>query len=92
MLTQLLIKIFVATPKRQVVPEPMKDKLVFIFVKEKFIWGVKEEWVTRTQKVRISDLEKTIIDALAHPQTEFVNSFIKTKLIFTEKRAYNFFY
>ena len=68
MLTQPLIKIFVATPKRQVVPEPMKGKLVFIFVKEKFIWGVKEEWVTRTQKVRISDLEKTIIDALAHPQ------------------------
>ncbi len=68
MLTQPLVKIFVATSKRQVVPNSMKDKLVFIFVKEKFIWGVKEEWVTRTQKVRISDLEKTIVDALAHPQ------------------------
>jgi predicted transcriptional regulator of viral defense system len=68
MLTQPLIKIFVASPHRQIVPQEMKEKLVLIFVKNKFIWGVKDEWVTRDEKVRISDLEKTIIDALAHPQ------------------------
>jgi len=68
MLTQPLIKIFVASPQRQIVPQEMKEKLVLIFVKNKFVWGVKEEWVTRDEKVRISDLEKTIIDALAHPQ------------------------
>jgi len=68
MLTQPLIKIFVATPQRQIIPTEMKNKLIFIFVKEKFIWGIKEEWVTKTEKTRISDLEKTIIDALAHPK------------------------
>ncbi|MDO9575961.1 MAG: hypothetical protein Q7J55_05490 [bacterium] len=68
MLTQPLIKIFVASPQRQIVPQEMKEKLVLIFVKNKFVWGVKEEWVTRDEKVRISDLEKTTIDALAHPQ------------------------
>jgi len=68
MLTQPLFKIFVATPKRQIVPYQMKNNLVLVYVKEKFIWGIKEEWVTQTQKVRISDLEKTILDALIHPQ------------------------
>ena len=68
MLTQPLVKIFVATPQRQIVPLEMKNKLVFVSVREKFIWGINEEWVTRTERVRISDLVKTIIDALAHPQ------------------------
>ncbi|MFH0763220.1 MAG: type IV toxin-antitoxin system AbiEi family antitoxin [Candidatus Omnitrophota bacterium] len=68
MLTQPLIKIFTATPQRQTVPMEMRDKLIFISVKEKSIWGIKEEWVTKTEKVRISDLERTIIDAVAHPQ------------------------
>jgi predicted transcriptional regulator of viral defense system len=68
MLTQPILKVFVVTSKRQVVPIQLKDNLVFINVKEKFIWGVKEEWVTQTRKVRISDLEKTILDALLYPQ------------------------
>ncbi|MFH1318395.1 MAG: type IV toxin-antitoxin system AbiEi family antitoxin, partial [Candidatus Omnitrophota bacterium] len=68
MLTQPLVKIFMATAQRQIIPIEMKDKLIFVFVREKCIWGIKEEWVTKTEKVRISDLEKTIIDAVAHPQ------------------------
>ena len=68
MLTQPLLKIFVASPKRQIVPQEMKGKLIFVFVKEKFIWGIKKEWLTKTQKVRISDLEKTIVDCLAYPR------------------------
>ena len=68
MLTQPLIKIFIATEQRQIVPLEMRDKLIFIFVKGKSIWGIREEWVTKTEKVRISDLERTIIDAVAHPQ------------------------
>jgi hypothetical protein len=43
MLTQPLLKIFVASPKRQTVPKQMKDILIFICIKEKFIWGIKEE-------------------------------------------------
>ena len=68
MLTQPLVRIFVATPQRQIVPKEMKDKLIFVFVKEKFIWGIKDEWVTNNEKVRISCLEKTIIDAVFHPK------------------------
>ena len=68
MLTQPLLKIFIAAPKRQIVPYEMRDKLVFVFVNEKSIWGIKDEWVTKSEKVRISDLEKTIVDALTHPE------------------------
>ncbi len=68
MLTQPLSKIFIVTSKRQVVPKQMKDNLIFVFMKEKSIWGIKEEWVTQSQKVRLSDLERTILDALIYPQ------------------------
>jgi len=50
------------------VPYEMRDKLVFVSVNEKSIWGIKEEWVTPNEKVRISDIEKTIVDALTHPE------------------------
>jgi predicted transcriptional regulator of viral defense system len=67
MLTQPLLKIFVATSKRQVVPANLKENLVFIFINKKYIWGINNEWVTQTRTVRISDLEKTILDGLLHP-------------------------
>jgi predicted transcriptional regulator of viral defense system len=68
MLTQPLLKIFIATPKRQVVPKEMKGKMIIITVKENSIWGIKEEWIERKEKIRISDIEKTIIDCLTFPQ------------------------
>jgi predicted transcriptional regulator of viral defense system len=68
MLTQPLVKIFVATPKRQVIPIEMRKRLIFVYIQEKNIWGINDEWVTGTEKVRISDLERTIIDALTHPE------------------------
>ena len=68
MLTQPITKVLVATPKRQFVSKEMKDKLIIIFVNKKFVWGIKEDWVTKTEKIRFSDLEKTIIDCLAYPK------------------------
>jgi predicted transcriptional regulator of viral defense system len=67
MVTQPLLKTFIVTPKRQVVPSHLKDLFIFIYMKEKHIWGVSDEWVTRTEKVRISDIEKTILDGLLYP-------------------------
>jgi len=68
MLTQPLIKIFIATPKRQIVPREMIGKIIFVTVKEKSIWGIKEEWINSKEKIRISNIEKTIIDCLTFPQ------------------------
>lgn len=68
MLTQPLIKIFIATAKRQIIPRGMIGKIIFITVKEKSIWGIKEEWINSKEKIRISNIEKTIIDCLTYPQ------------------------
>jgi predicted transcriptional regulator of viral defense system len=68
MLTQPLVKIFIATPKRQIVPREMIGKIIFVTVKEKSIWGIKEEWIISKEKIRISNIEKTIIDCLTFPQ------------------------
>lgn len=54
-LTQPLLKVFAVSPKRQVVPVQLKDHLSFIYVKEKFLWGIAEERVTPVRKVRISN-------------------------------------
>ena len=37
-------------------------------MKENSIWGIKEEWINSKEKIRISDIEKTIIDCLTYPQ------------------------
>ncbi len=68
MLTQPLIKIFIATPKRQIIPREMIGKIIFVTVKEKFIWEIKEEWINNEEKIKISNIEKTIINCLTYPQ------------------------
>ena len=68
MLTQPLVKIFIATPKRQIVPREMIGKIIFVTVKEKYIWGIKEVWIDNKEKIRVSNIEKTIIDCLTYPQ------------------------
>lgn len=68
MLTQPLLTTFIATPKRQFMPENLGKEFRLIYVKRENIWGINEEWVTASEKVRISDRERTIIDALAHPE------------------------
>lgn len=63
-----MIKIFIATPKRQIVPREMIGKIIFVTVKEKFIWGIKEKWINNEEKIRISNIEKTIINCLTYSQ------------------------
>ena len=36
----------------------------FVRCKPEHLYGVTEHWVTKTEKVRVSDLERTIIDGL----------------------------
>jgi predicted transcriptional regulator of viral defense system len=67
MLTQPLLKIFVVSPQRQRVPQALVNILEIIYTQNKHIWGINEEWVTKTDKVRISNIEKTIVDSLAYP-------------------------
>lgn len=70
MLTQPVTKVFITTPKQ----EYKKRRTVgnttfeFIYTKTKYIWGIKNFWVTNSEHVRVSDIERTIIDCLYRPK------------------------
>jgi len=68
MLTQPLLTTFVVTPGRQHPPKWLAGQYRFIYVKMENIWGINEEIVTTRDSVRVSDRERPIIDALAHPE------------------------
>ena len=68
MTTHPVIKVFIVTSKRQFPPQELADRISFVFVDKKNIWGVKSKWITKTATVNISDIEKTIVDALSHPE------------------------
>lgn len=40
----------------------------FVTVKPEYVFGLTQIWVTKQQAVQVSDLERTIIDALRQPQ------------------------
>lgn len=67
MLTQPLNKVYISSPKRQLPPKKFKDRFQFIYIKHSKIWGIEESWVTNQDKVRVSDIERTIIDCLWQP-------------------------
>ncbi|MDA3792032.1 MAG: hypothetical protein PF545_00015 [Elusimicrobia bacterium] len=68
MLTHPVNRVHIVAPKRQRVPKKLKGGMKIINVNQKYIWGITDEWVTKTEKVRFSNLEKTIVDSLAYPK------------------------
>ncbi len=70
MLTHPVTKVFMTTPKQ----EHEKQRIVgnttfeFIYISEKNIWGVKNIWITKSEQVRVSDGERTILDCLYQPK------------------------
>ena len=40
----------------------------FIHSKKKYFFGISDHWVTKQEKVKVSDLERTIIDGLKQPE------------------------
>ena len=40
----------------------------FIHTPKKFFFGVTDHWATKEEKVKVSDLEKTVIDGLRQPE------------------------
>ena len=66
--TQPVLKVFITSPKRA------KRKLIsgieffFVSAKPSNFFGIRDQWITKQMKVKVSDLEKTIVDALARPE------------------------
>jgi len=70
MLTQPLLKVYITTSKqlRKKIHSIVNVTFEFIYSKPEKIWGIEEVWVTNTEKVRVSDIERTIIDCLDKPK------------------------
>lgn len=59
--------IFISLTEQRRVPKDLRIPIRFVTVPQKRFWGLEEKWVTNEEKVRVSDLERTILDILDRP-------------------------
>lgn len=63
---QLIIHTSVLKPRRPV--HVLGTEFHFIHTSQKFFFGVTDHWATKEEKIKVSDLEKTVIDGLRQPE------------------------
>lgn len=68
MTTQPVLTVYISTPVRRVPKEIAGAMYRFVLTKPEDIWGVENIWVTPSQQVTVSDLERTIVDCLDRPE------------------------
>jgi predicted transcriptional regulator of viral defense system len=68
MVTQPQLAVFVTSPKAIRPRTVLGTEFRFVRCKPRDLFGTVEHWVTKTERVRISDLERTVIDGLRHPE------------------------
>jgi predicted transcriptional regulator of viral defense system len=62
----LVVMVSAPAPRRPVTALGMEFR--FVRCRRKHLFGLTEHWVTKQQKVRVSDPERTIIDGLKQPE------------------------
>lgn len=67
MVTQPVMTVYVSTPIRRIPKNILGATFRFIYTKPEEHWGVEDVWVTGSQKVKTSDLERTILDCVDRP-------------------------
>jgi predicted transcriptional regulator of viral defense system len=68
MVTQPQLVVWTTTLKAHRPINALGVEFRFIHSKKKFFLGLSDHWVTKQQKVRVSNLERTLIDGLRQPQ------------------------
>ena len=68
MVTQPQLVIHVATPKKMRTMHVMGTEFRFIPCKSEWFFGLIHHWVTKQEKVVVSDLERTVIDGFRQPE------------------------
>lgn len=68
MTTQPLMTIYITTSKRRKGAKVLGATFRFIYANSSKFWAIEEVWVKPTEKVKVSDLERTIIDCLDNPK------------------------
>ena len=68
MTIQPISTVFISTSQRKKDVCALGATFHFTYLMPSRIWGTTDTWATPSEKVRVSDLERTIIDCLAHPR------------------------
>ncbi|MFQ5845585.1 MAG: type IV toxin-antitoxin system AbiEi family antitoxin [Planctomycetota bacterium] len=68
MTTQPQLVVTVSSPKPRRPVAALGVEFRFVRCQRKHLFGLTEHWVTKQEKVRVSDLERTIIDGLKQPE------------------------
>ena len=67
MTTHPLFEVCVTVPRRLTDKKVSDFKYRFIYCKKEHFWGGETRWVTKQEKVEVSDLERTLLDGLDRP-------------------------
>lgn len=68
MVTQPQLAVFVTSPKAIRPRTVLGTEFRFVRCKAEDMFGVAEHWATKTERARVSDLERTVIDGLKQPE------------------------
>lgn len=68
MTTQPQLVVMASSPKSRRPVTALGVEFRFVRCRREHLFGLTENWVTKQEKVRVSDLERTIIDGLKHPE------------------------
>jgi len=68
MVTQPQFTVFTSTPKRLRARTIHGTPFRFVFVQPRHVFGVATHWITKQDAVRISDVERTLVDGLRQPE------------------------
>ena len=63
---QLVVYVTTLKPRRSITAQGIEFR--FIHNQKRYFFGIRDYWVTKQDKVRVSDLERTIIDGLKQPE------------------------
>jgi predicted transcriptional regulator of viral defense system len=68
MVTQPQLAVFVTSPKAIRPRTVLGTEFRFVRCKAGDMFGIVEHWATKTERVRVSDLERTVLDGLKQPE------------------------
>lgn len=68
MVTQPQLAVFVTSPKAIRPRTVLGTAFRFVRCKREDMFGIVELWATKTERVRVSDLERTVLDGLKQPE------------------------
>lgn len=68
MVTQPQLAVFVTSPKAIRPRTVLHTEFRFVRCKPDDMFGITDVWATKTERVRVSDLERTVLDGLKQPE------------------------